>query len=162
MFLPLQLKIINSTTEELRAIYGMSEGLENKIIRAAREYSTYADMLNALVSRRYTRSRIQRLMIRLMLKLKTEQIQKFDGVNYIRVLAFNERGREVLHSIKNCGVPVVTKLARHLTTRMMYDKLSTLETYQQMLAFDVKAFELRELLCPKPRLGRDFLFNWKE
>ena len=162
IFLPLRLKIINSTTTELRSIYGMAEGLENKILRAAREHSTYEEFLDALIGRRYTRSRIRRLMLHVLLDLTAERIKKFDGVNYIRVLAFNERGREILRSIKKSSVPVVTKLARHLTTRLMYDKLSTLEPYRQMLAFDVKAFELRELLRPTPRLGRDFLFDWKE
>ena len=156
MFLPLRMKLINSTAEELRAIAGMNEGLENKIIRAARTASSYAEMIDMLVNRRYTRSRIRRLLLHTLLDLTAARIKQFDGVHYIRVLAFNERGQLILRTSKNSGVPVVTKLAQHLTTRSMYGRMSTLESYQQMLAFDVKAFELRELLCQTPRIGLDF------
>ena len=157
LFLPLIAKIIMSSTEELRSIYGMAEGLEHKLIRAARSTSTFNELIGSMVGRRYTRSRLQRLMIHVMTGLTTELVRQFDGTSYIRVLAFNERGRTVLRSIRGSGVIAVTKLARHLTTRMMYDRFSTLETYQQMLAFDVRATDLRELLCSTLRLGLDFL-----
>ena len=154
MFLPLRMKLITSTTAELRSIAGMNEGLENKILRAARTASSFAEMIDTLVNRRYTRSRIRRLMLHVLIGLTADQLKQFDGVNYIRVLAFNERGRAILRSIRNCGVPVVTKLAQHLTTRSMYTR--TPDAYRQMLAFDVKATDLRELLCSTPRIGLDF------
>ena len=156
MFLPLRMKIITSTAEELRSIAGMNEGLENKLIRAARTVSSYAEMIDMLVNRRYTRSRIRRLLLHALIGLTADQLKQFDGVNYIRVLAFNERGRLILRRMRDSGVPVVTKPARHLTTRMMYGRLSTLESYRQLSAFDVRATDVRELLCESPRLGLDF------
>ena len=157
LFLPLVLKIINGSTEELRSIYGMVEGLEHKLIGTARTVGNLDDLIGSIVGRRYTRSRIQRLLIHLMLGLTAEHVKKFDGVSYIRPLAFNERGRQLLRSIKNSGVPMIIKTARHLTTRALYNHLSTLENYQQMLAFDMRSTDLRELLTATPRLGLDFL-----
>lgn len=157
LFLPLRIKIINSSTEELRTIYGMVEGLENNLIRAARSTNTFDEFIQSMISRRYTRSRLQRLMIHLMLGLTVEHVKKFDGVNYIRPLAFNQRGRLLLKKLKASGVPIAIKTARHLTTRAMYNRLSTLEIYKQMLAFDVRSTDLRELLTATPHLGSDFI-----
>ena len=156
LFLPLIIKIINGSTEELRSIYGMVEGLEYKLIGAARTVGNLDELIGSIVCRRYTRGRLQRLLLHLILELTVELVKKFDGVSYIRPLAFNERGRQLLRSIKNSGVPIVIKTARHLTTRALYNRLPTLENYQQMLAFDVRATDLRELLCPTPRAGLDF------
>ncbi len=162
LFLPLATKIMMSTAAELRSIYGMVEGLEYKLIRAARSTSSYEEMIGSMISRRYTRSRIQRLMLHVLTGLTADDVRNFDGTSYIRVLAFNEHGRSILRSIRGSGVPLVTKTAQHLTTRLMYDRLSTLETYQRMLAFDMRATDLREILCSAPRLGLDFLYNRKE
>ena len=162
LFLPLATKIMMSSTEELRSIYGMVEGLEYKLIRAARSTSNYNELIGSMISRRYTRSRIQRLLLHVLTGLTADDVKTFDGEKYIRVLAFNDRGRQLLKKIKSSGAPIVVKTARHLTTRLMYDKLSTLETYQRMLAFDVRATDLRELLTEAPRPGKDFLFDWKE
>ena len=161
LFLPLVMRIIMSSTEELRSICGMVEGLEHKLIRAARSTSTFDELIGSMVSRRYTRSRLQRLAIHVMMCLTTDLVREFDGEVYIRPLAFNEWGRKLLRAIKG-SVPIVTKAAQHLTTRAMYGRLSTLEKYQQMLALDVRATDLRELLCPKSTPGMDFWFNRKE
>lgn len=157
LFLPLATKILMSSTEELRAIFGMVEGLEHKLIRAARSTSNYDELIGSIISRRYTRSRIQRLALHVLTGLTADDVKNFDGTSYIRPLAFNERGQRLLKKIKPSGAPIVVKTARHLTTRLMYNKLSTLETYQRMLAFDVRATDLRELLTEAPRLGKDFL-----
>ena len=157
LFLPLRIKIINSSTEELRSVFGMVEGLENKFIRAARSTNTFDEFFQSMISRRYTRSRLQRLMIHLMSGLTVEHVKQFDGVQYIRPLAFNERGRQLLKKIKSSGVPIAIKMARHLTTRSIYSYLSTFSDYKKMLAFDVRATDLRELLTATPHLGSDFI-----
>ena len=161
LFLPLATKILMSTAEELRAIYGMTEGLEYKLIRAARSTTSLDGLIGSMISRRYTRSRIQRLILHVLTGLTAEDVKIFDGEFYIRPLAFNGRGRLLLRKIKSTAT-IVTKTAQHLTTRQMYDRLSMLETYQRMLALDVRATDLREFLTEAPRVGKDFLFDWKE
>ena len=50
LFLPIITKTICSDCEELKEIYGMNEGLENKLISAAHSTNNLNDFINNIVS----------------------------------------------------------------------------------------------------------------
>ena len=80
--------------------YG-SEGLWRKLMRAARQEATLEDIAAATKSKRYTRSRIDRMILCAFLGLTEKDLQT--PPPYARVLAFNHRGREILSNVKNTG-----------------------------------------------------------
>jgi predicted nucleotidyltransferase len=49
--------------DELRAVADVSEGLENRIKRAAIECFTFEDLADQVKSKRYTHSRIRRILL---------------------------------------------------------------------------------------------------
>lgn len=73
--------------------YG-SEGLWRKLMYAARSKPSIEDIATAVKSKRYTRSRIDRMIMCAFLGITEQMLQT--PPPYIRVLAFNEKGRGIL------------------------------------------------------------------
>ena len=159
----LRYEILTMTDTELRSIYGISEGIENHLVRALRMAETYEELLTHASSKRYPKSRIGRLAIHLLLRLQKAQAEDFDhaGCLYIRSLAFNGRGRMLLRRIKKFSpLPIITRTAEVLSSDARARSPAKLSLLQQMLAFDTRATELRTLTLPQPHdgtCGTDFL-----
>lgn len=159
----LRYEILTMTDTELHSIYGISEGIENRLVRTLRMAETYEELLTHASSKRYPKSRIGRLAIHLLLRLQKIQAEDFDraGCLYIRPLAFNGRGRTLLRHIKkNCPLPIIVRTAETLTSDARARSPAKLSLLQQMLAFDTRATELRTLTLPQPHdgtCGTDFL-----
>lgn len=81
--------------------YG-SEGLWRKFMYACRKEATLEDILTATKSKRYTRSRLDRMAMCAYLGITAENIAQ--APPYTRVLAFTDKGRQVLKTAKNQGV----------------------------------------------------------
>ena len=91
--------------------YG-SEGLWRKLMHAARQFATVEEIAAATKSKRYTRSRIDRMILCAFLGLTADDFAT--NAPYARVLAFNDRGREVLSKAKNTGlVPNIGEKTGH-------------------------------------------------
>ncbi|MBQ9045959.1 MAG: nucleotidyltransferase family protein [Oscillospiraceae bacterium] len=92
------------------ALPGAEEGLGNALCRAANEEPTLDGVITAAKSKRYALSRIRRMAMCAALGVKKGMA---DGTPpYIRVLAANERGREILRLAgEKASVPIITKPA---------------------------------------------------
>ena len=91
-------KLRTMSDEEFAALPGGSEGLWRKLMRAAREYATLEEIASAVKSKRYTRTRIDRMILCAFLGITEETMAA--PVPYVRVLAFNDRGREILKTAR--------------------------------------------------------------
>ena len=94
--------------ERLAEINGVSEGLENRIIRAALMHSSINDIAAAVKTKRYTLTRIKRILLSSLLGI-THELASMKP-NYIRVLGMNVTGAEVLRLMKQ-NITVITKAA---------------------------------------------------
>ena len=83
------------TDAEFEALPYGSEGLWRKFMRECRQRNTLEEILTAVKSKRYTRTRLDRMAMCAFLGLTAEDLAA--PVPYARVLGFNGRGREVLH-----------------------------------------------------------------
>ena len=157
LFKPLLTKIVCSSASELRKIYGMNEGLENKLIQAAHTAQSIDEFIDFAVSRRYTRTRIQRLLLHLLTGLMEEQVKNFDATHYARILAFNQRGRELIKELKKSAqMPIITKITRHITSRVIYEQSHILEVYQRKLSLDIISSDIFSIIRRDIELGQDF------
>ena len=144
----LRYELLTMTDTELRSIYGISEGIENRLMRALRMAETYEDLLTLVSTKRYPKSRIGRLAIHLLLRLQKAQAEEFDhaGCLYIRPLVFNGRGKILLRRIKKISpLPIITRTAEVLSSDVRARSPATLSLLQQMLSFDTRATVLRTL-----------------
>ena len=78
-----------------------SEGLWRKLMRESRTQATLEAIAAAVKSKRYTRSRIDRMILCAFLGITAPMLEA--GIPYVRVLAFNDRGREILSGTKKDG-----------------------------------------------------------
>ena len=84
--------------EEFEALPYGSEGLWRKLMHACRNESSLAAILEATKSKRYTRTRLDRMVMCAFLGITKEVLET--PVPYTRILAFNNKGREILKTAK--------------------------------------------------------------
>lgn len=87
---------------EFEALPYGGEGLWRKLMHASRRENTLEDILCAVKSKRYTRTRLDRMIMCAYLGITAETLAS--PAPYVRVLAFNETGRAVLRAAKKSGV----------------------------------------------------------
>ncbi len=98
--------------EELSRVPDLSEGLENRVYAAIRQATSLAEVYTLAKSKRYTAARIRRVIASAFLGLPDSLAAGDLGAPYLRVLGFNERGREILTRMKQTArLPVSDSLA---------------------------------------------------
>jgi len=90
----------------------LGEGLENRFKRLCGRYPRISEMLNAVKTKRYTYTRLQRKTIGLILGITTSDMDFYEshgGVQYIRVLGFRRDSADLLGEMaKKATLPVIT------------------------------------------------------
>lgn len=90
---------------DFASIHGFDDSLANLFSKAKIENP---EDLDSLVSKRYTRSRINRLLLNVLLDIKKYPI---NNPSYIRVLGMNTKGQAYLNTIKkNISIPLIVKV----------------------------------------------------
>lgn len=85
--------------EAFAALPHGEEGLWSRFHRAARTHADLEQILTAAKSKRYARTRLQRLMTCAYLGLDAQTLNQ--SAPYVRVLGFTERGRALLRTVKD-------------------------------------------------------------
>ena len=122
--------------EGFRGVPDLSEGLEHRLSAAAAEAGSLEEMVRLAGSRRYPAARLRRCLTAAALGLRTE-----DGAGappYLRVLAADARGRELLRTLRDRGEAVVS-LRRDLPET---------DAARRCWALESAASDLRALACP--------------
>lgn len=131
-----------------------SEGLEN-LLKQAADCSSLDDALRRCVNKRYSAGRIRRLFCQLLLD-KPRSFWEQPQPTYLRVLAFNDTGRELLKTMKQTALlPIITKLG-HAPTQ------NRSAAFAQQLELDMAATDLWSLLQydgSLNRSGNDFMLS---
>lgn len=89
------------TDQDFEVLPFGSEGLWRKLMHAARKEATLEEIASSVKSKRYTRSRIDRMILCAFLGITRQSMDS--EIPYVRILAFNERGRQILGSVKGGG-----------------------------------------------------------
>lgn len=146
-------QLLNLTSSQLAQIHEVTEGLENRIKQALpqldiNESFSIDILLEAVKTKRYTRTKLQRTLLRILLNHSKSDItinKLRQGVPYIRILGFSETGRHLLKKMKTTAkVPVVSNAAK-----------SSFE----FLDMDIRASSVYSLAYPKTstrELFRDY------
>ena len=103
--------------EEIRKLPDVSEGLEYSIKKAVNSYNTINEIINSVSSKRYTDTRIKRILLYSLLQVTSRDIEMSKKVTpYIRVLGFNNNGKELLSSIskRNPNLKIITSVKRFM------------------------------------------------
>lgn len=94
--------------KELLTVPDVSEGLEYRIKEAAGRGTSLGEIADLAKSKRYTHSRLRRILLMFYLGIGNELSQ--GAPPYIRVLGFGGRGRELLSQMKKtASLPVIMR-----------------------------------------------------
>ena len=103
---------------EIANLQDVTEGLENSIKSSADSCNNLEDLINSVKSKRYTRSRIQRILLYSLLNItKKDKIDSYKINPYIRILGVSHRGKILLSQIsENKKYPVITSVKKFIDT----------------------------------------------
>lgn len=143
---------------ELRNIYTVNEGIENRVISAVKKSSNIHEFVDIVSTRRYPATRIQRMIFYILMGITKQQIDEFDKLppQYARILAFGADGKALLKSIKTASpIPIITKTAKFITSQdILNDK--PLTDLQKMLLLDIRSTDLQSTCMNNTETGLDY------
>ncbi len=123
------------TISEISQIPDVSEGLEFAIQNAANSCNSVVEFLNIVKSKRYTTTRLQRILLYALLDVtKKDMVLSKKTQPYVRVLGLNKKGKFLISEI----VKANPKLEIITSVKQFMDK-NTNKTLQHMLAKDIQA-----------------------
>ncbi len=126
--------------DDLKNLPDVNEGLENRLYRAVRESASVEEIISKAKCKRYTYTRLSRIIVCAYLGIDKQTASITP--QYIRPLAFNDKGTEILKEMKSkAELPVIMSLRRDR------EKLS--EQGKKLLDKDILASDLYRLLTPK-------------
>lgn len=123
--------------EKLRNLIDMETGLENRIVDKAFKSNNIEDIINSIATKRYPKTRIQRLFIHLLNNLYTDEFKDIYDMypSYVRVLGANRNGLILLKKIKEkSSLPIITKFAHY---KYLKD-----EKVEKIISFDKKSTDI--------------------
>lgn len=136
--------------EAFAGLFDAAEGLHNRMYEGVRKAGSLAGLCAYVKSKRYALSRIRRMALHAFLGVGALDVRA--EPQYVRVLAFNERGRELLALMrKKSALPVLTRAAglRELSPKG-----------RRIFELEAAACDIRGLFCPQPQpFGLDFRSN---
>lgn len=124
--------------QEFAALPYLSEGLENRLYRAARTAASGDELSDAISTRRYPQARLRRILWAALLGFTKEHL--LETPPYIRVLGINKQGEEIL-AAANPTLPLLTK---HSELKALPPDCNT------VFALEQRATDLHALALPVP------------
>lgn len=146
-----------TSTTHLAEIHDVSEGLENRIKRAASLSNNLVELIDNIKTKRYSRTRINRILLYVLLNVTKSQIKAFDqaGPTYLHLLGFSPSGQEILLKMKSiCRI----FLLHRVKDMFKQSPHASYMTARKMLELDIMATDLYSLLMAPPhrRGGKDY------
>ena len=159
--LPLLYRLRTLTPEQISLLPEVSEGLHHRIAKNALQASSVHNLLERLKTKRYPLTRLQRVLVHTLLGTTRQELSAFDQAAppYARVLAFNQKGRRLLHRLRQeSRIPLIIKTT-HFTNSV--DRFSAPpSSWQRILSLDTLASDIYTLASAHPQEragGQDFV-----
>ena len=127
--------------EEIAKLPDVSEGLEKSIKNAANSCNTLNELINIVKTKRFTQTRIQRILLYALLGINKKQMGISKRITpYVRVLGFNNKGKELISEMMrlNPKLNVVTSVKRYI------DNVAN-KNLKEMLEKDILATDIYTL-----------------
>lgn len=134
-------KLRTMSIDEISNVPDVSEGLENRIYEAIRKSKSLEELYDNIKTKRYTHARIRRIVLSAFLDIKGSDTSL--RMPYIRVLGFNEKGREILKQAKETAkLPIIMK----------YSQIYSLDRgAKRVFDIECRSTDLYALCSPKVR-----------
>ena len=123
----LKYKII--TEQHLEQYHLVEKDLAVKLKKEILCVSSYEQLIQKVKSKHQTYSKISRALLQILCNYKKEDAQKNQQLAYIRLLAFNTKGKEYLNRYKKeITLPIISKISKN-KNKMLELELNTTKIY---------------------------------
>lgn len=139
----------------LSAYDQVGEGLENRILEAYWSSASYEELMEAVMTKRYPRSRIRRIFLNIALGITRELKEALSftkGPSYLRVLGLRSRAESLLSEMKQKStLPLIINPSRDLIREGHLDKTAK-AAFEKELFFSRLHAQIRKSagLLPHP------------
>lgn len=143
--------------EALESYHEVTEGLEHRIHKLLSQLDepTIEALLRALKTKRYTRTKLQRMLLHILLnhnKAEMSRTMLAEGPGFIRVLGFSDRGKTLLKQMKKtASLPVVMRPSTFSHPYLKWD-LQAAATYANAYPNPAVSSMFSDYLLPPVRL----------
>lgn len=145
MFYDLLSSTIIRDYENLEKYFEVNEGIENKIYSNIFTSKNLDDLISSIKSKRYTMTKVKRTLNNILLGITKDDVistKDICSIPYIRVLAFNDKGREIIKQIKKSSdIEIITKLSK---ISYISDPL-----FNTLIKYDIKSSNMYNLIYYK-------------
>ena len=126
---------------EIAQLPDVCEGLEYAIKNAVDSCNNVIDLINIVKTKRYTQTRIQRILLYALLRItKKDMANAKKVIPYTRILGFNNKGKQLLSDI--CKI---NKKVNIITSVKKFEGTNANKTLSQMLEKDIYASNIYTL-----------------
>ena len=105
------------TTDDYATLPGVSEGIDDRLRRAARQCSTKASLLDETSTRRYPRARLNRLCTHALLGVTQRDVEETPLPTAAILLGFRKDAAPLLSRLAQGTVPLVGRASEYPATR---------------------------------------------
>ena len=131
-------KLRTMSIQEIANLPDVLEGLENLIKDVSNKTNNLIDLINGIKSKRYTQTRIQRILLYALLGITKKDMEYSKKiVPYVRILGCSENGKILLSQINN--------KAKIITSLKKFEKTNKNKKIARMLEIDKKATNIYTL-----------------
>ena len=105
------------TIEQIKNLPDVTEGLEVSIKNAAESCNRLDDLINIIKSKRFTQTRIQRILLYALLGIDKKKMDVARKISpYVRVLGLNNKGKQLLSEIvrNNPKINIITSVKKYM------------------------------------------------
>lgn len=137
------------SVEEIANLPDVSEGLEYNLKNAANFCNNMENLINIVKTKRYTQTRIQRILIYALLGItKKDMLLAKRNNPYIRVLGFNEKGKELLSKMNkaNPKLQIITSVKKFID-------VNSNKVDKRLLDIDIFATDVYTMACKHESLA---------
>lgn len=141
------------TVSEIAELPDVNEGLEHSLKNAANYSNDITNLINIVKTKRYTVTRIQRILICALLGITKRDVGMAKKTEpYIRVLGFNEKGKELISRInkQNPKATVITSVKK-FQAKNNNNKNSKI--YKRLLDIDIFSTNVYTMACKSESLA---------
>jgi predicted nucleotidyltransferase len=144
----IMLSVIQKSLKELKNLPDCSEGLENRIYKMVRQSSSLEELLEKTLCKRYTKTRLQRILICSLLGINKKLVALAKKTTpYIKVLAIKKDKMHILSEIAKSATLITRsgdeqKLNKKQQSLFKTDKFAG-EIYSLITGAIQKPFEMK-------------------
>lgn len=135
--------------DTLSNYFDVNEGIENKIYKSVFISNSLDELHQNIKSKRYTLTKIKRILNNILLGITKDDMNKvktLTSIPYVRVLAFNDKGREIIKQIKlSSDINIVNKFANLNTNDD--------DVFNTLIKYDIKATNIYNLVYYKNNIN---------